>query len=413
MPLPKLATERLYSKFLPMVGWSDEHEAFFSRFSEAFGVRCGFFARCYLMGLLLPGERKSVQPIAARLGVPYDPLHRAVNDAPWNDRDALTPLRAMVAEWASEAAERFVIFDDTGFPKQGKHSVGVQRQYSGTLGKTGNCQIAVGMAFGWGDARQQRVVPAGWRLYLPESWLSDPKRRAMSHIPADCSFRTKWELALELLDEGAQDGLRADFVLGDAGYGDVREFRQALRERKLPYAMGINPTNCKVLDASAPVEPTGRGRLRVVGEEEAVQVATVLAELSEDQWEHVNWRPGHSAEFHRRPVRLMLSGTPTSEVCELLLERRADGERKAHLTWGLEHVSLQELVERLQRRWLVEQVFQQAKEELGLDHFEGRSYRGWNHHVTLVLAAALLLASHRQAESHAPPPAACPKSDAA
>lgn len=410
MALAKLATERLFSEFLPQIGWSEEQESYFSRFSEAFSARTGFFARAYLMGLLLPGERKSVEPMAARLGVDYDPLHRLVNDAPWDDRHVLAPLRRMVASWAARAADRFAIFDDTGFPKQGKHSVGVQRQYSGTLGKTGNCQIAVAMAYGWGDAAQNEAVPVGWRLYLPESWLSNPERREKSGIPATHAPRTKWQLGLELLDESRADGMELDFVLADCGYGDAREFRAALRARRLAYVVGINPSHFRVLDADVAVIPTGRGRLRVCEPQEAQDVAVLLKGLPEAKWQRVEWRPGLSAEFHRRSVRLMLSGSPNDEVCELVLERRANGELKAHLAWGMESLNLTDLIERLHRRWLIEQIFQQAKEELGLDHFEGRSYQGWNHHATLVTAAFLLLAERRRGS---PPFQACPRSGVA
>lgn len=416
MPNPKLSTTTLFSEFLGPLGWTEELESFFTPFSPAFSTRGGFFARAYLMGLLLPGERKSIEPIAARLGVAYEPLQRLVNEAPWSDRDVLKPLRTSLRLRAADQ-ERFLVFDDTGFPKQGKHSVGVQRQYSGTLGKIGNCQLAVGMAYGWGCSSSLEAAPVGWHLYLPTSWLSDPERRKKAGISPDHPFRSKWALALELLDEGIEDGLAPDFVLADGWYGDSADFRQALRDRKLPYGVGVNPKRCHVLDTSVPVGVPGRSRLRILDESAPTPVCELFDTLSNDEWVNVSWREGKpslTARFHRRTIRVMQDGYPSHEQCELLLEIRSNGDRKAHLIWGMEGWSLTELVERVHRRWLVEQVFQQCKEELGLDHFEGRSYRGWNHHVTLVTLAFALLVLRRpatieseKAPDRSPPPSAC------
>lgn len=399
MPTPHVSTATLFSERLASLGWLETQEEFFASFAAAFSHRGGYHARAYLLGLLLPGERKSIQPLAARLGVDYDPLQWLISESPWRDQQVLQPLRRLV-QMRALGYERCFIFDDTGFPKQGKHSVGVQRQYCGALGKIGNCQVAVGLIYGWGNACFGQAVPVGWRLYLPESWVQDPERRDQAGIPPQVQFRTKWQLALELLDEALQGGLTPQFILADSWYGESHPFRRGLRARHLPYAVALVPKRCHVL---APEVPIGlaRKRLRILDDSQPASVAEILATLPEADWTLVKWREGQKplwGWFHRRTVRVMDDGFPTDELAELLLERCPDGELKAYLVWGMDELSLEAMVERVHRRWLVEQVFQQTKEELGLDHFEGRSWRGWYHHVTLVTAAYIFLTLQR------PPP---------
>jgi SRSO17 transposase len=412
MPTPHVPTATLLTERLASLGWLETQEQFFASFAAAFTPRGSFHARAYLLGLLLPGERKSIQPMAARLGVDYDPLQWLISESSWQDQQVLQPLRRLVQACAARY-ERCFIFDDTGFPKQGKHSVGVQRQYSGSLGKIGNCQIAVGLIYGWGNAHFGQAAPVGWRLYLPESWAQDPERRKQAGIPPEVCFRTKYELALELLDAGLQDGLTPQFVLADSWYGESHPFRRGLRQRQLPYAAALVPKRCQVL---APEVPVGlaKKRLRILDDSQPLAVTDILVTLPEEDWTLVKWREGQKplwGWFHRRPVRVMEEGFPSDELADLVLERCPDGELKAYLVWGMDALSLEAVVERIHRRWLVEQVFQQTKEELGLDHFEGRSWRGWHHHVTLVTAAYILLTLHRPPPPDPPadgsPPSIC------
>jgi SRSO17 transposase len=289
------------------------------------------------------------------------------------------------------------VIDDTGFPKQGHHSVGVARQYSGTLGKTANCQVAVSLH----QTGTEESVILGWRLYLPESWTEDPPRRAEAGIPAEVKFLTKWQLALELIDEARGWGLRCGVVLGDAGYGESTEFRQGLETRQLPYALGI-PCTLRVWPKPPRLRPApGRGRRSTVyhyGEQRPWAVREVATRAR--GWKQVRWREGKrgwlESRFHAsrvQPAHGFDQGDPPHPEVWLLLEwPRGEPEPTKYFLCDLpKNYPLRRLVRTVKSRWKIEQDYQQLKEELGLDHYEGRNWTGWHHHVTLVMLAHAFL----------------------
>jgi len=295
------------------------------------------------------------------------------------------------------------VIDDTGFPKQGHHSVGVARQYSGTLGKTANCQVAVSLH----QAGGEESTILGWRLYLPESWTQDAQRRAEAGIPAGVKFQTKWQLALELIDEARAWGLRCGVVLADAGYGEVTEFRQGLEARQLLYAVGI-PSTLGVWTRPPrlhQLKARKRGRPPSVypyGEQRPCAVREVAEKAR--GWKHVRWREGTKGWLQSRfyacrvqPSHGFHEGQPPHPEVWLLVEW-PPGEKeptKYFLCDLPESSTLRRLVRIVKGRWKIEQDYQQLKEELGLDHYEGRNWTGWHHHVTLVMLAHAFLTLER------------------
>ena len=244
----------------------------------------------YVRGLLLDGERKSIEPMARRLPDGNEQaMQQFVGQSPWRWEPVWERLaRRMVRELEPEAVWAI---DDTGFPKQGMHSVGVARQYSGTLGKTANCQVAVSLH----EVCARGAAVLSWRLYLPESWSTDPPRRAAAGIPEQVKFRRKWELALELIDQAREWGLAARIVVADAGYGNVTAFGEGLEQRNLPYAVGVQSNTGVWLTPPRPrqltPQPTGRpssvlhySTQRPVSVKEAAQQAA--------GWKKVRWREG-------------------------------------------------------------------------------------------------------------------------
>jgi SRSO17 transposase len=350
----------------------------------------------YIRGLLLEGERKSIEPLAARLpDGNVQALQQLIGQSPWPWAPVWQRLaQRMTAELVPDPVW---IIDDTAFPKQGRHSVGVARQYSGTLGKTGNCQVAVSLH----QAGAEESAILGWRLYLPESWTEDPERRAAAGIPAEVKFQTKWQLALELIDEARGWGLPGGVVLADAGYGEVTEFRQGLEGRQLRYAVGI-PSTVRVW-TQPPRLRKARGRKRRAtvyhyGEQRPWAVREVAAQAR--GWKQVRWREGRKgwleSRFHAarvQPAHGFDDGDPPHPEVWLLIEWPA-GEQdptKYFLCDLPPNYSWRRLVRIVKSRWKIEQDYQQLKEELGLDHYEGRSWTGWHHHVTLVMLAHAFL----------------------
>ena len=350
----------------------------------------------YVRGLLLDGERKSIEPLAARLPEGnVQAMQQLIGQSPW----PWTPIWQRLAQrmTAELMPDPVWVIDDTGFPKQGHHSVGVARQYSGTLGKTANCQVAVSLH----QTGTEESVILGWRLYLPESWTEDPQRRAEAGIPAEVKFLTKWQLALELIDEARGWGLRCGVVLGDAGYGESTEFRQGLETRQLPYALGI-PCTLRVWPKPPRLRPApGRGRRSTVyhyGEQRPWAVREVATRAR--GWKQVRWREGKKgwleSRFHAcrvQPAHGFNDGDPPHPEVWLLLEwPRGEPEPTKYFLCDLpKSYPLRRLVRTVKSRWKIEQDYQQLKEELGLDHYEGRSWTGWHHHVTLVMLAHAFL----------------------
>ncbi len=350
----------------------------------------------YVRGLLLDGERKSIEPMSARLPEGNaQAMQQLIGQSPW----LWTPVWQRLAQRMSAelTPEPVWVIDDTGFPKQGRHSVGVARQYSGTLGKTANCQVAVSLH----QVAGEEGTILDWRLYLPESWTQDAQRRTEARIPAEVKFRTKWQLALELIDEARTWGLRCGVVLADAGYGEATEFRQGLEDRHLPYAVGI-PSTVRVWTKPPRVRKTrGRGRRPQVyqyGEQRPGAVREVAEKAR--GWKQVRWREGTKGWLESRfyaarvqPAHGFDDGDPPHREVWLLVEW-PPGEKeptKYFLCDLPKTYSLRRLVRVAKSRWKIEQDYQQLKEELGLDHYEGRNWTGWHHHVTLVMLAHAFL----------------------
>jgi SRSO17 transposase len=352
----------------------------------------------YVRGLLLEGERKSIEPMAARLPEGnVQALQQLIGQSPWPWAPVWERLaRRMTAELTPDPVW---VIDDTGFPKQGRHSVGVERQYSGTLGKTGNCQVAVSLH----QVGPEEGTILGWRLYLPESWAQDAPRRAEAGIPESVVFRTKWQLALDLIDEAHAWGLPDRVVLADAGYGDATEFREGLEARRLPYVVGV-PSPLGVWTKPPRVhklKARGRGRPPSAyhyGEQRPLAVREVAEKAR--GWKQVRWREGTKGWLESRfyacrvqPSHGFNEGRPPhKEVWLLVAWPPTEKEPTKYFLCDLPaHYTLRHLVRITKARWRIEQDYQQLKEELGLDHYEGRSWAGWHHHVTLVMLAHAFL----------------------
>ena len=364
------------------------------------------WARVYLEGLLLDGERKSMEPMAARLDADVQALRQFVGQSPWEVEEVERRLALKVVDLLSEP--EVWIIDETAFPKAGEHSVGVARQYCGTLGKVANCQVAVSLH--WSSA--EASCPILWRLYLPKPWLEDAERAAEVKLPPDISYRSKTELALEVIDQALGWELPRLPVVADSFYGNEFGFRQALRERRLPYAVQVEPTTVVwTEDPNRPLpKPKKRGRPRQYPPLEALprpQDLRALAEqLPASAWRAVAWRPGtrgmQRSRFARIPV-WAAHGWRKQEhpprVAEWLLVEWPKESAEPTKYWlaqlGSQPPGLRRLVRIAKARWRVELDYRELKEELGLDHYEGRHWLGWHHHVCLVSIAYAFLRSEQ------------------
>lgn len=362
-------------------------------------------AGLYLRGLLLDGERKSIEPMVARLpGADVQALRQFVNQSPWEWLPLQGALTGLLLDRL--LPEAVLIIDETSFPKQGTQSVGVARQYCGALGKTANCQVAVSVHLG----TERACLPLTWGLYLPESWIADAARRTAARIPEAIEYRTKNALALEALDRALAWGVGKRCVLADAGYGTSDDFRRALHDRGLPYCVQVAPALKGWTTAPGPLDPppyTGRGRprRRVPRAELPAPdtLAGIAAALPATAWHTVTWRQGSKGAMRSRFARTPLwtahlwtttRTLPTAAV-ELLIEWSADSDAPTKY-WLAElpgeALGLRRFVRLAKGRWRIEQDYRELKDELGLDHFEGRSWIGWHHHVTLIsLAYAFLI----------------------
>lgn len=352
----------------------------------------------YVRSLLLDGERKSIEPLATRLPEGnVQAMQQFIGQSPWECNPVWERLgKRMTAELEPDPAW---VVDDTGFPKQGTHSVAVERQYSGTLGKTGNCQIAVSVH----HVGEQGNVPLGWRLYLPESWANDAKRRREAGIPKGIVFRKKWELALEIIDQIREWGLPDRVVLGDAGYGDGTEFREELEKRELKYAVGVLPQVGVWLKPPkiTPLKTTGKGRPPTASRYGDQRPTTAQEAARQGKgWRTIRWREGSKGWLESRfwatrvqPSHRYQDGRPPGKEVWLLAEWPAS--EKTPIKYCLcdlpADYSLRRIVRLVKCRWKIEQDYHQLKEELGLDHYEGRNWQGWHHHVTMVMVAHAFL----------------------
>jgi len=358
-------------------------------------------ADAYYRGLFRPGKRKNMYGISVRMKLNDDQVERFVRESPW-DYEALQDHLAKNIPDTIRSSRAVLVIDDFGLLKQGTHSVGVQRQYTGTAGKIANCQVAVDLVYvapGKERNADQRTWPLGTAIYLPKDWAEDEDRRDEVGISEEVVFRTKTEIAYELLDRALKHGIEHAAVLADAGYGDDRKFRKRLRDRKEPYVLGVTPSEIRVMDASVPVTLPGPGRRGSRQKHMKYPKGTPVWSATElagkvEEWTTVEWSKGTkgklSGRFSRFRVRVtqgpVKARQATDEVAWLLLEKRSD-ELKAYICWGLDDASLEELVRQAHLRWPVEQFHKEAKQLLGLDNFEGRTWRAWHHHVTMVLLA--------------------------
>jgi len=352
----------------------------------------------YFFGLLGEGMRKSVEPIAARAcgdvnGI--DPLHQRLlhflADSTWSDRQMRREAsqHAIDALSQRESIESWII-DDTGWLKQGKHSVGVQRQYTGSAGKIANCQIGVSLTI----STESEQLPIDFELYLPKSWTEDPARRNEARIPEDRLFKTKIELAQDMLQRAAEDGVPGEIVLADSFYGDEPSFRNQIRSLGMDYAVGIKSDNRVIR-----VDKLGRRR------GSPLTVKELATSMSRTCFRRVTWREGSreklSARFAMRRVvpayRSKNEDPKKREAIWLVVEQSDDESEPTNYYFASlpEDVTKKQLVRTIKDRWRCERAYQDLKGELGLDHYEGRRFSGWHHHVSVVLCCYAFLVAER------------------
>jgi SRSO17 transposase len=361
----------------------------------------------YLRGLMLDGKRKSIEPMAARLADGDEQcLQQFVNQSPWDERVVRANLaRRMCAELEPDVW----VIDDTGFVKKGRWSVGVARQYSGTLGRVDNCQVGVSIS----AASDEASCPINWRIFIPDEWDADAERRARAHVPDDVRHRAKWRLALDMIDEAQAWGVEPEVVATDAGYGDITAFRRGLTERGIDYVVQVKAGTSAYETAVAPARPawSGRGRPPTARYRQAPSSLKALArEAGKRAATGITWREGSRGRMHSRFVALRVRPANIDlrraahatdrelEACWLLAEWPSDADAPTDywLSTLPADTPLRELVRLAKARWRIEHDYRELKDALGLDHFEGRSYRGWHHHVTLVSVAHAFLTLERR-----------------
>jgi SRSO17 transposase len=360
----------------------------------------------YIAGLIGPGDRKSVQPMAVRdARITYDQLHHFIASGVWD----AAPLEAALLAQADRMVgddRAWLIIDDTALPKKGRHSVGVAPQYASTLGKNANCQTLVSVTLASGEV----PVMVSLRLFLPESWTSDPTRLARAGVPdLHRAYTTKPEMALVEIDRVRAAGVRFGCVLADAGYGLSAPFRQGMSERGLTWAVGI-PFKQKVYPVDVamifPVSGHGRPRKRHIPD---VKSITAQAMLETARWQTISWRRGTKGRLSARfaAIRVRVADGPPQRIHDMgaqhlpgeevwvIGEHRSTGERKYYLSNLPADTPLKQLAGTIKARWVCEQAHQQLKEELGLDHFEGRSWIGLHRHALMTMIAYAFLQSRR------------------
>jgi SRSO17 transposase len=401
---------------------SDGSESRFAAYVEALGAALGHAdrvapLRSYCAGLLLPGDRKSIEPMAARVEpgrvqAAHQSLHHLIAKADWADAAVLAVVRARVLPAIQQHGPiQAWIIDDTGFPKKGTHSVGVARQYCGQLGKQENCQVAVSLSV----ANQHASLPVAWRLYLPKAWAEDAARCGKAGVPDDLRFTTKPQIALEQIRKAQADGIPPGTVLADAGYGVDTEFRDGITALGLAYVVGIQSSASLWPPGQEPlpVKPwSGRGRppSRVgrSAEHKPVSARDLAAGLPKDAWRRVTWRQGTHAPLASRFAAIRVrpahrdynAATPRPE--EWCLIEWPFGEAEPSKFWLSTlpaTTSRTSLVRHAMLRWRIERDYQEMKQEIGLGHYEGRGWRGFHHHATLCIAAYGFLIAERAAIS--------------
>jgi SRSO17 transposase len=370
--------------------------------------------RDYCTGLMLPCERKSVEPIAAmtapaRVAAQHQSLLHFVNEGRWSDEPVLAKVREMVLpQMQRHGPIEAWIIDDTGFPKQGRHSVGVARQYCGQLGKQDNCQVAVSLSL----VNRHASLPVDYRLYLPKDWAEDSKRRRKAGVPEDIRFKTKPEIALEQIEAACKAGLPRGVVLMDAGYGCNTHLRAGVSALALSYVAGILPNTSVWASGTGPLPPkkwSGRGRppklIRRDGKHQPISVKQLALGLPKRAWRTVEWRQGTaerlSSRFARVRIRVAhrdynLTDSRPEEWLLIEWPKGEDAPTKYWLSTLPRGITLRALVDIAKLRWRIERDYQELKQEVGLGHFEGRRWRGFHHHATLCIAAYGFLISERE-----------------
>jgi SRSO17 transposase len=394
-------------------------ESRFAKFVESIVSVIGHADRArplwdYCVGLVLPCERKSVEPMAAvtapeRVSAQHQSLLHFVNQAPWSDEKVLAKVREIVLP----ALERHGpieawIIDDTGIPKKGRHSVGVGRQYCGQIGKQDNCQVAVSLSI----ANDHASLPVAYRLYLPKDWAEDGDRRRKAGVPEDVSFKTKPEIALEQLRWACEAGLPRGVVLLDAGYGNNSELRTDITALDLAYVAGILSNTSVWPPGTGPLPAkkwSGRGRppklLRRDAKHLPVSVKDLALSFPKRAWRTIEWREGTAERLCSRFARVRVCVARRDfKLTErrpqewLLIEWPAgeDEPTKYWLSTLPAKISFRDLVNTAKLRWRIERDYQELKQEVGLGHYEGRGWRGFHHHATLCIAAYGFLISERE-----------------
>jgi len=391
--------------------WESDLESWLKPFLEHLGHKARRrMCPLYVAGLIGSGDRKSVAPLAERFAPgDYDQLHHFVAAGVWE----AAPLEAELLVQADKlvgGSDAVLVIDDTAMPKKGRHSVGVAPQYASALGKTANCQTLVSLTL----ARGEVPVTVALRLFLPESWTNDRARLKRAGVPIEyCAARTKPGIALAEVDRVIAAGVRFGCVLADAGYGLSAPFRQGLTQRGLTWAVGI-PLHLKVYPVGVqmiwPRAKRGRPRQHAIP-----NILSIAAEdmLAGAKWQAITWRTGTKGKLKARfaAVRVRTADGPPQRIRDkgqqhlpgdeawLIGEHRASGEKKYYLANLPAGVNLRKLAATIKARWVCEQAHQQMKEELGLDHFEGRSWQGLHRHALMTMIAYAFLQHHRLAQA--------------
>ena len=369
--------------------------------------------KSYCKGLLLPGERKSIEPMAARLDAQHvqpmrQCLHHLVAKAPWSDQALLTQVRNHVLPTMQKQGPVVAwIVDDTGFPKKGQHSVGVTRQYCGQVGKQENCRVAVSLSVATWNAS----LPLAYRLYLPKEWAEDAARRERVEVPEEMVFQTKPDIALERIRAAVAAQVPRGVVLADAAYGMNTEFRDELTKLELQYVVGLQSSTTVWAPGKQPLPSKPRrkmGRpprlLRRTADHQPVSVKQLAMRLPSSAFKDISWREGAERKLRSRFAAVRVrpahrdyeKAEPHAEEWLLIEWPRSEPEPTRYWLSTLPpNTPLKALVKMAKHRWIIERDYQELKQELGLGHFEGRNWRGFHHHATLCIAAYGFLVAER------------------
>jgi SRSO17 transposase len=367
----------------------------------------------YCKGLLLPGERKSIEPMAARLDAASvqpmrQSLHHLVAKAPWSDAAMLSQVRSQVLPAMQKHGPVVAwIVDDTGFPKKGKHSVGVTRQYCGQVGKQENCRVAVSLSL----ATWSSSLPIAYRLYLPNEWAEDGERRQKAEVPDEVEFQTKPEIALDQIRAAVVDEVTRGVLLADAGYGINTEFRKGLSELGLEYVVGVQSSMTVWEPGQEPLPAKARGPngrppklLQRSAEHQPVSVKQLAKGLSANAFQEITWREGSQRKLRSRFAAVRVrpahrdywQAAPHPEEWLLIEWPRGEAEPTKYWVSTMPATTkLKDLIKMAKHRWIIERDYEELKQELGLGHFEGRNWRGFHHHATLCIAAYGFLVAER------------------